>query len=56
MNQQEPNTQEVVVEDFTVSEPEAGEVKGGSIKYNFSGIEGAASAARADSGSDLQPK
>lgn len=58
MNQQEANTQEVVVEDLTVSEPEASEVKGGSdsLKYNFGGIEGAASAARGDSRSDLQPK
>ena len=56
MNQQEANTPDVAVEDLAINEPEASEVIGGSLKYNFSGIEGAASAARTDSGSDLQAK
>jgi len=56
MNQQEAKTQEVVVEDLAVSEPEADEVTGGSLKYNFGGIEGAASAVQAGSPTDLQPK
>jgi hypothetical protein len=58
MNQQEVNIQEAV-EDLTVSEAGASDVKGGAqVDYflKLKGIDGEATDARADSGYDLQSK